>query len=732
MNFVISTIGGGEFLYDILNGIILTINSPAYKTIIHGIMLIGLLFHIFKTSTVGTYGEAIKWFFLCYFVFSLAIIPKATVIIEDRLNNGVPNIINNVPIGLAFPASFISNLDATMAEMFDTNFTPVGDISYTNAGMLFGNSVIDAITKADLTSDIENNFKEFVRQCVYDQILLGNILKERLKESGNLNAIILDEANHSNIFHVNYTTSTGSQIISCKAAAGKIKSDLDNTTNKVALKIAGILNPSLYKYNSTTALNKTDMQIADVNTYLLNSAKDSLETIRQGMIIQGFIDGMDKRMSLASSDNPYARVKAKLTQRESWKVIGANAPTYVVILKIFIQVLLYALFPIVIVMIMAGIFGFSILIEYFKALFALALISPMFAILNRISYGFTSYKLSALITENPSPVEHGINLGNILKIQEFNADIMAFSGYLSIMLVPMAFTITQRGFSAMGNIIGGAMQGTAVSNASTTANEVISGNYSLANTSIGNDNLYNSSKYNINEDNRSIGNDSLHNSTINAKVKNTISENVTSRNIHNANKSDLSSVTVKGGTDTYTVKGTGTVTFGSDNKLASMQEEGTHLENSISKSQGIVNSETGKREYGYQGNVGFNIGNNGGRNNLKGNFEESEQSESKNIIMKGIDKIANMAGISAGANAYITENASREHSSSSSTSLTNDQIYTQKTLDHLNSKYDKEYMKNHIDEVFKEANEFQRSLSGTKEVEAPTTGIDYIKSKLKK
>ena len=59
--------------------------------------------------------------------------------------------------------------------------------------------------------------------------------------------------------------------------------------------------------------------------------------------------------------------------------------------------------------------------------------------------------------------------------------------------------------------------------------------------------------------------------------------------------------------------------------------------------------------------------------------------------------------------------------------MTNDQVYTQATIDHLNSKYGKDYMKSHMNEVFKEANDFQASLSKTKEVDDTKTGYTYAK-----
>ncbi len=351
-----------------------------------------------------------------------------------------------------------------------------------------------------------------------------------------------------------------SDLISCKEASRRIKTDLENSINKVALKTAQMLNPSIYESNSNVALNKTDSQILDVNNYLLKSSKSSLETIKQAVMMQGFIDGMNNRMSLGNSNNPYAVAKAKLTQRESWKVIGANAPTYLVILKIFIQVMLYALFPIIIVMVMAGIFGFSILIEYFKSLFALCLISPCLAILNRISYGYTSYKMKALISTSASnSADYGINLGNIIQIQDFNADIMAFAGYLSIAIVPLCFSITQRGFNSIGSSIGSLMQSSAISNTSSSVMEAVSGNYNLGNTSIGNDSLFNSSKFNINEGNRSVDNDSIGNKSLGNFSKDNISEgnksfnndsfNNKSFNNVNANKVDTATLERKGFTE---------------------------------------------------------------------------------------------------------------------------------------------------------------------------------------
>jgi hypothetical protein len=149
-------------------------------------------------------------------------------------------------------------------------------------------------------------------------------------------------------------------------------------------------------------------------------------------------------------------------------------------------------------------------------------------------------------TINNNITDYGINLGNIIQIQDFNADIMAFAGYLSIAIVPLCFSITQRGFNAIGSNIGSLMQSSAISNTSSSVAEVISGNYSLGNTSIGNDSLFNSSKFNINEGNRSVDNTSMNNNSSSDYFH---SKDITTSNMHSANKVDTATLERKGFTE---------------------------------------------------------------------------------------------------------------------------------------------------------------------------------------
>lgn len=517
--------------------------------------------------------------------------------------------------------------------------------------------------------------------------------------------------------------------MSCKEASQKLKKAVEQIEVPALLRLSSIVFPNIYSKSKPQAGQKLEDSVVGVNDYFLKSSKSAINTLNQTMLINAFLDGMDKRAKLSNTENTFAKSKAKLHTRESWKVIGSNAPTYVLMLKITIEGILYSLFPIIVLMIFIGLFSASILIDYVKALFALSLISPIFAIINRLSYGLTSIRINSLLEDTVGG--NNFTFANIYQIHDLNADIMAFAGYLSIMSIPLAFQLVQRGSLAIGNMLSSNVSSNVQGNSNQIANEVVSGNYSLGNVSMGNDSLFNSSKNNISESNlskyndssnnisrsnesinnlsnsnRSIDNTSIDNKSLNNLSKDTINEKVVSRNNTNENKHDTSTNIVKEGTETYTDRGVGTFTFGGDGKILSMQQERTTLENSISSSQGVVNSDNERVGLSY----GFELG---GKRTTAG---------SNNWL----GKVASAVGLHGGG----SQQAASDTTHSSSTHLTNNQAYTKETIEHLNSKYDKEYIKGHMEAVFKEANEFQASLVNVREVESTTTAYTHAKHAL--
>lgn len=485
MNFEVYTLGGGEFLISFFNAIALVMRSREYMGIIHTIVIIGLLIQVFKLAGTGNYIEPIKWASSIYLVFSIAVIPKVSVYINDKANIGITGTpVSNIPIGLAITASVASKIDKVLTETFDMSFSLPDDLTYSNSGMLFGNQLIDTIIKSKIragNSPFKRDVNEFIRRCIYDQVLLGNITPESLKNEKELKNLLFNADNNSDILHVKQSTG----LISCKQAARDLKAVFNSTSTIENL--AAILKPESHNANPTANTNNIMTKLNEGAEYFIKAGTDARDLIEQTMMIDSLLSGMDTRASLSDSENTFAKVKTRLQTREGWKVIGANAPQYATMLKMFIQAILYAIFPLLIILIMSGMIGANIFIEYGKALLGLAFIGPLWAIVHRLSSGITAFALSSQIRSTDTIV-----LANIVKIQEINSDIMAFAGYLSIMVIPLAFSLSTKGIMAVTGNLSSMMSGMS-GNANLISGEAVSGNYSIGNTSYGNSNYNNTS-----------------------------------------------------------------------------------------------------------------------------------------------------------------------------------------------------------------------------------------------
>jgi conjugal transfer mating pair stabilization protein TraG len=88
-------------------------------------------------------------FMLLYYGLFL---PKADVVIVDKLGSQSPVVVGNVPIGVAFFGHYTSKVGDVMTRFFETAFQVIpapnaqlaGELAYQKNGVLFGNRLIQA------------------------------------------------------------------------------------------------------------------------------------------------------------------------------------------------------------------------------------------------------------------------------------------------------------------------------------------------------------------------------------------------------------------------------------------------------------------------------------------------------------------------------------------------------------------------------------------------------------
>jgi conjugal transfer mating pair stabilization protein TraG len=94
-------------------------------------------------------------FMLLYYGLFL---PKADVVIVDKLGSQSPVVVGNVPIGVAFFGHYTSKVGDVMTRFFETAFQVIpapnaqlpSELAYQKNGVLFGNRLIQASRRANV------------------------------------------------------------------------------------------------------------------------------------------------------------------------------------------------------------------------------------------------------------------------------------------------------------------------------------------------------------------------------------------------------------------------------------------------------------------------------------------------------------------------------------------------------------------------------------------------------
>ena len=167
MNWEVIAYGSGDFLRMIFTAIASIFGNEDYKAAMQTAGMLGFVAVLFKAAFDRNVMANFRWFIGVITFIMMVLVPKNTVIINDRVNPANSAVINNVPIGLAATASFFSFTSDWLARSFETIFSMPNDVKYTSNGLLFAHKLYETSRRLRFPNDrINNNFSEFFSSCV--------------------------------------------------------------------------------------------------------------------------------------------------------------------------------------------------------------------------------------------------------------------------------------------------------------------------------------------------------------------------------------------------------------------------------------------------------------------------------------------------------------------------------------------------------------------------------------
>lgn len=472
MAMEITILDGADVLYQAFQAVSTFVKNDTWFSLIKIAEVIGVL----MAAIVYIKGQDIRTFlyWLIGFVLinTLLLTPKERVVIRDLANPTIVKVVDNVPLGVAFPLFLSTNIGNSIARTYDMFFSTPNDLKYTQTGLLFGQRLLEESFYIKPTNDkLGTNLNNYIQSCVIERNMIkgSNTFDELMNNKELINTLYAG----SPADYVNFNNS----LQSCATAGRSIANDLKSYASSDG-PIKKLMNALGLKSMNPASLKEYNNKVSNVQQYFMNSSKSASEIYTQNMLVNAYrrslehypasLDGSSELIAQASEQS---LTKMKLAHHSSYQIAGKTLPA----LHTVFLVLMVGIFPIMVMAMFIREVAWSVVKNYISVLFSLMMWPVLFAIFNSI------------ITTLNAQVMHdeGFTLSNMDQVKE-NATMLA--GMASWLLLSIPFLsfklVTNLGqnIASAGSYLGNALASSTSADAAATA----AGNYNWGNMQMNN------------------------------------------------------------------------------------------------------------------------------------------------------------------------------------------------------------------------------------------------------
>jgi len=474
----IYVIAGGEWLSQTLNAIVTFMNTDSWAIIRRIVTALSVLVVAVSWLRRHNIMDMLGWI-ATIVLMSLLVSVRTPVQIIDNSDLTKVYQVDNVPVGLALPASLTTKIGYALVQGYEMVFSQPDSVTYSKTGMLFGANLVSRSTDfMSKNPEIATLFPDYVQNCVMGDIFLnGKYTLDELMNSTDPYTIIFSKPSPLRQVpnYKNFTT-TGDNgqteikaFLSCEEAAVilKQKLGLDSQTGGKSWSyyarwiFGGRPNPDLL-------LNQ---MLGESYSYFYNSGQSASQIIRQNVTMNALRDGImgyAARNGDTSSLLNIATTSSMEKQRLAHATVGQVALRSLPMSQTLIVGLTIGIFPL---MVLGGMFNavtLNVLKGYVMAIMWVQSWPLLYAILNSC---MTFYAKA-----NGSPVV----LSELSQVQLKYSDLATTAGYLSMLIPPLAWGML-KGLGSSFSSLYSHLASSAISPAATAAAGAVDGNYSYAN-----------------------------------------------------------------------------------------------------------------------------------------------------------------------------------------------------------------------------------------------------------
>lgn len=388
--FEIYSIGDSAFLAQVLNSVAMLCGTGDFPKLVSIGTILGV-FAVCIQSIIGGVRELnIQHILIGLIVYAVFFGPSTTVTIEDSYTGQV-RVVDNVPLGVGFSGSMISNIGYGVTELFEQSYQNTASMTQQPFAEslrelqairrnLNDASVIESLNTAINSAgnvDVARSLDNYIRECTFVKIALGEMSKEELKTKPWQEALEFN----SNIYGTRLYLGNGAadENPTCAQAWPYIQAALANTNNATVIaavnRAAGIMidgRPQDSFNGISQALNQLNLASNDAHDFVRTAILYPIVERAAAGYYNDFGDVANATM-----------INQAISQRNvQWSAEQTLFMTTVRPMLTFFEGFIYAITPVMGFLFVIGIFGIRLALRYFQTLLWIQLWLPVMSICN--------------------------------------------------------------------------------------------------------------------------------------------------------------------------------------------------------------------------------------------------------------------------------------------------------------------------------------------------------------
>lgn len=478
--FVFYAYWNGSAVRDLFEALVRITHDAGFVQLAATVLLAGLLVAMAAAATRSQGKGVISYFAAAVLLWSIALGPKVTVVIEDVRSQAVWTV-DHVPLGLAVPGSFANRIGHWLAQSYETAFAPVDVARFSRFGAVYPERVLTVLEGlGPVTAAGKAGLDAFVQACV---------LPELLTDAGKLAAVTSSVDLWATVSQAGWVNPARlapmpDGVTDCARAVNQVQRLLDDVELPALKSVLG----------ARLAADHIDpdgviARAVPQSQALLLGLSRTLEASLRHAVLRHTVPQQVHEQALGMAVN-LAQAQGNLAGEINSRTMAKMAEDALPKIRNAIEFVVLALFPVVLLVALVSGRNMGVILKSFVTLLLTVQVWPAAAsVVNYLIITADMHPFSRIAAQFG-----GDTLQAAALIRQTGTSSQAIAGALMCAVPVMAYALVRAGDVAVGQLVAG-LTGPAQSAASAQGAALAAGNVSLGNVAMRNVSAHNVSAH---------------------------------------------------------------------------------------------------------------------------------------------------------------------------------------------------------------------------------------------